>query len=119
MERQISGATLRCRQIQKAEGEAVNRLTLTLAALLAFSVISASAFGQGCASCYTSAAAGGPQTAHALRSGILLLLFPPTLIFASIIVTLRRWRTGDRMLSNIVTPQGEAESSAANDVRTK
>lgn len=49
-------------------------------------------FAQGCASCYTTAAAGGPQTAYALRSGILMLLFPPTLIFAGIILVVRHWK---------------------------
>ena len=50
-------------------------------------------FAQGCVSCYTTAAAGGLQTAHALRVGILLLLVPPVMIFASIIFTLPRWRS--------------------------
>jgi len=57
-------------------------------------------FAQGCASCYTSAAAGGPQTAHALRSGILVLLFPPTILFAAIIIALRRWRGSTSRLSD-------------------
>ena len=47
---------------------------------------------QGCASCYTTAAAGGPQTAHALRSGILLLLLPPVTIFFCIVLSVCRWR---------------------------
>ena len=47
---------------------------------------------QGCASCYTTAAAGGPQTAHALRSGIIFLLIPPVLIFSGVIISLWRWR---------------------------
>ena len=51
------------------------------------------ALAQGCASCYTTAAAGGPQTAHALRSGILILLIPPVLIFSSIVFLLWRWRS--------------------------
>jgi hypothetical protein len=51
------------------------------------------ALAQGCTSCYTTAVAGGPQTAHALRSGILVLLIPPMLIFSCIVFLLRRWRT--------------------------
>jgi len=54
-------------------------------------VLATSAFAQGCASCYTTAAAGGPQTAHALRSGIVLLLIPPVLMFAVIICVTKRW----------------------------
>lgn len=52
----------------------------------------APAFAQGCASCYTTAAAGGSQTIHALRSGILVLLVPPVLLFIGIIFLLLRWR---------------------------
>lgn len=48
---------------------------------------------QGCASCYTTTAAGGTQTIHALRSGILILLIPPVLMFASLIWVLWRWRS--------------------------
>jgi hypothetical protein len=59
--------------------------------LLAAGLLSTSAFAQGCASCYTTAAAGGPQTAHALRSGIVLLLIPPVLMFAGIICVVKRW----------------------------
>ena len=47
---------------------------------------------QGCASCYTTTAAGGSQTIHALRSGILVLLVPPVLLFIGIIFVLLRWR---------------------------
>ena len=48
---------------------------------------------QGCASCYTTTAAGGTQTIHALRSGILILLIPPVVMFASVIWILWRWRS--------------------------
>jgi len=49
-------------------------------------------FAQGCASCYTTTAAGGTQTVHALRFGILILLIPPVLMFSSLVWTLWRWR---------------------------
>lgn len=62
------------------------------ASLIVFSAAAKSTVAQGCASCYTTAAAGGPQTAHALQSGILVLLVPPVLIFGGILVLLRRWR---------------------------
>lgn len=58
---------------------------------------------QGCASCYTTTAAGGTQTIHALRFGILILLIPPILMFASLVWILWRWRkireTNDRETS--------------------
>ena len=63
-----------------------------LFALLSFPCLASTrALAQGCASCYTTAASGGPQTAHALRSGIVLLLVPPLVLFAAIVFALRRW----------------------------
>jgi len=39
----------------------------------------ASAFAQNCALCYTQAASTGARMIQALRSGILVLIIPPTL----------------------------------------
>lgn len=55
------------------------------------------ALAQGCASCYTTAAAGGPQTAHALRSGILMLVVPPMVILGGIVVLVKRWKNRSRL----------------------
>ena len=77
-------------------------------------LFSAKLFAQGCATCYTTAAAGGSQTAHALRAGILLLLFPPTLIFVAIILTLQRWKNADRRLSN---PTRELKFSESQEIK--
>jgi hypothetical protein len=41
-------------------------------------------FAQGCAMCYNSAAAANAGAIQALRSGILVLLIPPVLIFGAI-----------------------------------
>lgn len=38
-----------------------------------------SALAQGCALCYTQAAASGSRMIQALKSGILILIAPPTL----------------------------------------
>jgi len=38
------------------------------------------AFAQGCALCYTQAASASARFIHALRGGILVLVFPPLLI---------------------------------------
>jgi len=38
-----------------------------------------SAFSQNCALCYTQAASAGARMIQALRSGILILVIPPTL----------------------------------------
>jgi hypothetical protein len=49
------------------------------------------AFGQGCALCYTQAAASGARMIQALRSGILILVLPPTLMSVGVgIVAYRR-----------------------------
>lgn len=97
----------------------LRKLALAVGVLCAFSLFSANLFSQGCASCYTTAAAGGPQTAHALRSGILLLLFPPTLIFAGIIITLRKWKQSPQVLSSITDRQRAPRHSEPKDERTK
>jgi len=49
-----------------------------LAALIVFS-FSLPAMAQGCALCYTQAASAGARMIQALRSGILILVIPPTL----------------------------------------
>lgn len=46
---------------------------------VAIVVIPVQAFAQGCALCYTQAASSGRQMIEALRSGILILVIPPTL----------------------------------------
>jgi hypothetical protein len=38
------------------------------------------AFSQSCALCYTQAAASGQRMIEALKSGILILIVPPTLM---------------------------------------
>jgi hypothetical protein len=55
-------------------------LTIAVAvfAMLAFSP---AAFSQSCALCYTQAASAGHRMIEALRSGILVLIIPPTLMW--------------------------------------
>ena len=52
----------------------------------------ASAFGQNCALCYTQAAASGSRMIQALKSGILILITPPTLGSIGVIVVMYRKR---------------------------
>jgi hypothetical protein len=61
-------------------------------ALAAFFLAPSAIFAQSCAMCYQTAAASGARTATALRHGILIMLFPPLLIFAGIIVLAHRRR---------------------------
>jgi hypothetical protein len=48
---------------------------------------------QSCAMCYTTAAAGGSGIIHALKGGILVLLFPAVSIFVGLIVLIFRWQS--------------------------
>jgi hypothetical protein len=53
---------------------------------------SALLYAQGCAMCYTSAAASKAGALHALRSGILILLLPVLVMCAGIFVVIYRSR---------------------------
>lgn len=53
---------------------------------------SSAAFAQGCAMCYNSASAAKAAALHALRSGVLILLVPPLLMFIGIFVVAYRSR---------------------------
>ena len=49
------------------------------------------AFSQGCSLCYTQAASSGARFIQALRSGIVVLIFPPlSICTAAIILAYRR-----------------------------
>ena len=48
---------------------------------LAILLLSPSAFCQSCSLCYTQAASSGSRMIEALRSGILVLIVPPTLMW--------------------------------------
>lgn len=61
----------------------VRSFSLALPAL-AVLVTSHSAFSQ-CALCYTQAASSGSRMIDALRSGILILIIPPTLMTLAVI----------------------------------
>lgn len=50
------------------------------------------AFAQGCAMCYNNAAAARASGIQALRSGVLILLFPVVLLFVGILVVAFRSR---------------------------
>jgi hypothetical protein len=50
------------------------------------------AFSQSCALCYTQAASAGTRMIQALRSGILILIVPPTLMSVVMIFIVYRKR---------------------------
>jgi TRAP-type C4-dicarboxylate transport system permease small subunit len=55
-----------------------------------------SALAQSCALCYTQAAASGRQMIEALRSGILILVIPPTLGTIAFLFLVRHRRNQTR-----------------------
>ncbi len=51
--------------------------TLLLVTLALVVLLPSALFGQGCALCYTQAAGSGAKMIAALKSGILVMMFPP------------------------------------------
>lgn len=67
---------------------------LSLAGIAALLILASSlpAFSQNCALCYTQAASSGGRMIEALRSGILILIVPPTLMSVAMIFIVYRKR---------------------------
>jgi hypothetical protein len=57
------------------------RLSAIAFVVLTLGALAPSAFSQNCALCYTQAASSGSRMIEALRSGILVLIVPPTLMW--------------------------------------
>jgi hypothetical protein len=75
---------------QNITGQAPVRLVFFGLVVIAILAIPLPAFAQGCALCYTQAASAGHKMIDALRSGILILVAPPTLASVGMIFVLRR-----------------------------
>jgi hypothetical protein len=65
------------------------------------------AFSQSCALCYTQAASAGARMIQALRSGILILIVPPTFMSVGMIFIVYRKR-------NQFKPAEHTEDSGQN-----
>ena len=65
----------------QARIQSITVLSLGLALL----AVPLPAFSQSCALCYTQAAASGARMIEALKSGILILIVPPTLMTIAMI----------------------------------
>jgi|tagenome__1003787_1003787.scaffolds.fasta_scaffold18113132_2 hypothetical protein len=63
------------------------RLLLMMPALVGKS------FAQSCAMCYTTVAGGGQGVIQALKSGIIVLLIPPLVLFTGLMWVILRWKT--------------------------
>jgi hypothetical protein len=61
-----------------------------LAAVAVFLALPLPVFAQNCALCYTQAASTGARMIQALRSGILVLIVPPTLGTVGLIFVVHR-----------------------------
>jgi hypothetical protein len=70
-------------------------LGITLVALLIL-LAPVPAFAQSCALCYTQAASSGSRMIQALRSGILILIAPPTFMTIGMIFVCYRKRNQTR-----------------------
>jgi hypothetical protein len=68
------------------------------------------AFAQSCALCYTQAASSGSRMIQALRSGILILIAPPTFMTVGMIVVCYRKRNQTRD-----NDSGESDRKWEND----
>jgi hypothetical protein len=62
------------------------------------------AFSQNCALCYTQAASAGARMIEALRSGILILILPPTLGSIGMIFVVHRKRNQIRRTDDAGAP---------------
>jgi hypothetical protein len=60
------------------------------------------AFSQSCALCYTQAASAGDRVIQALRSGILILIVPPTCMSVGMIFIVYRKRNQVRRTKHVV-----------------
>ena len=82
---------------------------------LAMIALSPAAFSQSCALCYTQAASSGSQMIQALRSGILVLIVPPTLmwlVLAAIAYAKRnQFKLNTRMARLALLPTGSKQQS--------
>ena len=77
-------------------------LQLVGIALIALVMLAAPlpAFSQSCALCYTQAASAGARMIEALRSGILILIVPPTLMSVGMIFIVYRKRNQFRQAAD-------------------
>ena len=72
--------------------ESYLRLTRLALAGLILLLTAVPAFSQSCALCYTQAASAGARMIEALKSGILILILPPTLGSIGMIFIVHRKR---------------------------
>ena len=72
--------------------------------LLGWFVLAVPAFSQSCSLCYTQAASAGARMIEALRSGILILIIPPTLVSVGMIFIVHHKRNQFRRVESAGEP---------------
>jgi hypothetical protein len=82
-------------------------LALIVWAVVVLFAIALPAMAQSCALCYTQAASAGSRMIQALRSGILILIVPPTLMSIGMVYIMYRNRkrcreTADAATSDVI-----------------
>ncbi len=97
----MKGRILRI-QIPKSKLQRSVRRTLAFAASVVALATSTVAWAQSCPLCYRAAAASKAGALQALRSGVLILMIPPVLIFG--VVTMMAVRGRDRFNDQDVAP---------------
>ncbi|MGB9235909.1 MAG: hypothetical protein WCC04_15985 [Terriglobales bacterium] len=68
--------------------------------ILLLLLIAAPAFSQSCALCYTQASSAGARMIQALRSGILILVLPPTFASVGMLFIVHRKRNQIRRMED-------------------
>jgi hypothetical protein len=83
--------------------------------IMAYSTL---AFGQTCAMCYNTASAAKSGAIQALRSGILVLLIPPTLMFIGIftLVFRSKERPGDEVGAGDLWPTVDSTATDGSEL---
>ncbi len=88
------------------------RMLLLGSAMALAVLLPASAIAQSCALCYTQAAGSGQKMIQALKSGILVLVFPPMGI--CVLLTVMGYRKRNRFHSLEADPSSASEDSGPN-----
>ena len=91
------------------------RLTHVGLALAALLLMAVPAFSQSCALCYTQASSSGSRMIEALKSGILVLVVPPTLGSVGMIFVIYSKRNQVRRREEEVEEEGNEENESGRD----
>lgn len=92
---------------ERAKADRTFRLFAWGLLALSILVLPLPAFSQGCALCYTQAASSGAQMIAALKSGILILVLPPTLGSIGMVFLVHKKRNQIRRSEQGVEPGQE------------